>query len=128
MSKINERPVLRFKQDYDIKKRREWVTVEGIVCQNHRDQVRKLRLAVDDGVVWGRVEGFVAIKPGYDCVAAKLEWDDNEYYDNMNQCLIGTSEMAWERVRDGAFFPDPANRVEGNRLQFWIRNYKGFVW
>jgi len=119
MSKIDERPVFKFKRDYDIKKRREWVTVEGIVRQNNRDQVRKLRLAVDDGVVRGRVEGFVALKPGYDRVATKLEWDDDEYYDNMNQCLIGTSEMAWERVRDGAFFSAAVNRTEANRLRFW---------
>ena len=109
MSKIDERPVFKFKRDYDIKKRREWVTVEGIVRQNNRDQDRKLRLAVDDGVVRGRVEGFVALKPGYDRVAAKLEWDDNKYYDNMNQCLISTSEMAWERLCDEVFFSDQAN-------------------
>ena len=69
-----------------------------MVSKNNRDQVRKLQLDVDNGVVQGRVEGFVALKPGYDRVAAKLEWGDDEYYDNMNQCLIGTSGMAWERV------------------------------
>ena len=94
--------------------RREWVTVEGIFRQNNRDQVHKLRLAVDDGVVRGRVEGFVALKLGYDRIAIKLEWDDDEYYDNINQCLIGTSEMAWERFRDGAFFSEAGNRTEAN--------------
>ena len=94
MSKINKRPVFKFKRDYGIKKRHEWVTVEGIVRQNNWDQVRNLRLAADDGVVWGRVEGFFALKPGYDHVAVRLEWDDNECFDNMNQCLIGASEMA----------------------------------
>ena len=42
MIKIDKRPVFKFKQDYDIKKRLKWVTVEGVVCQNDQDQVHKL--------------------------------------------------------------------------------------
>ena len=73
MIKIDKRPVFKFKQDYDIKKRLKWVTVEGVVCQNDQDQVHKLWLAVDNGVGQGRVEVFVALKLGYNRVAARLE-------------------------------------------------------
>ena len=50
-----------------------------MTSRNIRDQVSKLHLAVDDNDVQGRVEEFIALKPGYERVAVKLEWDENEY-------------------------------------------------
>jgi hypothetical protein len=59
-----------------IKNRQEWVTVEGVVFQNNRDRVCKLHLAVNNEVVQGCVEAFIA--PGYHCITAKLDWDNNK--------------------------------------------------
>ena len=44
-----------------------------MTSRNIRDQVSKLHLAVDDNDVQGRVEGFIALKPRYERVAANLE-------------------------------------------------------
>ena len=73
MSKIDERPVLNFKRDYELKNPEEWVTAEPVIYKNNRDQVRKLRQAVDNGVIRGRVEGFIALKLGCYRVATTPE-------------------------------------------------------
>ena len=87
MSKTEKQLVRKFKRDQDITVCVEWVSVEEIICENNRGQVRRQHLAVDDGIVWGCVKGFIPLKPGYDCIAVKLKWTGNNYYDSMVQGL-----------------------------------------
>ena len=120
MSRLDETPVFKFKRNYDINAKRTWVPVEGTVdAGRDRTSVRRQTVPVDDGVIRGRVEGVLSLKAHWDRTAARLNWDNNEYYDNFLLCTAGVAQGAVERVLDNEMFSVPANRVAANRVRFF---------
>ena len=83
MSKIDEEPIFRFKQDYDPSKKRVMVSLEGMVRRNIQNMVRKIMIPLEDGVSRGRCEGFANAKDNFMRIWAQLEWEAAEYYENI---------------------------------------------
>ena len=110
MSRMDETPVFTFKRGWDINAKRTWVPMEGNVAAGRdRTTVRRQNVPIDDGVIRGRVEGVLGLKSGWDRTHTRLEWGDNEYYDNFLLCTAGVVQGAVERVLDNATFSDVAN-------------------
>ena len=53
MSYIDEEPIFRFKQNYDPNKKRPQVSLEGVVRRNNQNTVRKMPIALEDGISRG---------------------------------------------------------------------------
>ena len=79
------------------------VTLEGVVRRNNQNTVRKMQIALEDGISRGRCEGFANAKDNFIWIGTQLEWEEAEFYDQVGLFTAGLVNDAWARVRNNGF-------------------------
>ena len=103
MSYIDEEPIFRFKRNYDPNKKRPQVSLEGVVRRNNQNTVRKMPIALEDGISRGRCEGFAHAKDNFIRIGTQLEWDPAEFYEQVGVFTAGLVNDVWARVQNNDF-------------------------
>ena len=74
---------------------------------------------VKDGRTRVKVEGVCRLKSCFGRAAARLDWENEDYYAELQQVLLGRVVNAYEHILTQPFWSDATNRVDVNRDRFW---------
>ena len=80
------------------------VPLEGLVQRNNQNTVRKIQIALEDGISRGRCEGFASAKNNFMRIETRLEWEEKGFYDQVGLFTAGIVNDEWAREQNNAFF------------------------
>lgn len=117
MSLLEETAYITMKLDYD-KSTAEPTMVPLIQDMDNGGKVRR-HVFMDDGESRGKLEGFCRLKAAFDRHCVPLQWEDDDKFTNLEMCLTGRAQSAYERVISRAHWTNANNRVDANWDQFY---------
>ena len=116
MSLRDEEPSINMKLDYDPDKNQYVIILKQNMDNNTTEQAQ---CQFEHGQTRGKVEGVCRIKSCFQRAEARIDWKNEDYYDELRQVLLGCVVNAYAHTLAKSFWSDATNRVNENCDRFW---------